>query len=70
VLFSGFKHNTVTCGERGPSFPRGHEEREIPRDDLATTPTVRAGEGMEACAGRVGTLSDGVPSIFVAQPAM
>ena len=34
-MFGWLKHDATTGGERGAEFPRGHQQREIPRDDLA-----------------------------------
>ena len=34
-LFGGLQHDAVAGGERGSELPAGHEEREVPRDDLA-----------------------------------
>ncbi len=31
----GFDHNGIAAGERGGDFPRSHEQRKVPRDDLA-----------------------------------
>src|SRR5439155_10441919 len=62
-LFSGFEHDAVTGGKSGPELPRGHEQREIPRNDLANhTDGFAQSERMELGAGRVrNTDRDGVP---------
>src|ERR1700722_4198914 len=42
----GFDHNRVAAGERGSDLPRGHEQREIPGDNLADD-----AEGFRGAAG-------------------
>ena len=34
-MFSWLEHNCVTGGQRWGELPDGHEDREVPRDDLA-----------------------------------
>ena len=33
-LFGGFHHHTTACGQRRRDLPGGHEQWEVPRDDL------------------------------------
>src|SRR5579859_2863927 len=54
-LLGGLEDDAVAGGEGGAEFPCGHEEGEIPRDNLGNNADgLTQGEGMEARAGSVG----------------
>ena len=38
VCSAGFNYNAVACGKSRREFPGGHQEREVPGDDLADDP--------------------------------
>ena len=47
--FGGFEDHGISAGEGGGNFPRQHQQREIPRDDLSRhpeRPRGAAGEGI------------------------
>ncbi len=55
-LFSGFEHHAVTGGQGRRQFPRGHQQWEVPRDDLADhaqrfVEVVRRGQFVDLGAG-------------------
>src|SRR5207245_4126165 len=54
-LFGGLENDGVAAGERRTELPRGHQEREVPRDNLAAD-ADRLAQGVveEGRIGRVG----------------
>ena len=62
-MFSGFQHDAITGGKSRSEFPRGHEKREIPGNDLADdTDGFAQSKSMKPRAGRIGNADwDGVP---------
>src|ERR1019366_6564132 len=54
-LFGGFKDDAISSRERRREFPRGHEQRKIPRNDLANdADRLAQRERVKLAAGRVG----------------
>ena len=54
-LLGGLEDDAVSGGEGGAELPGGHQQREVPRDDLPHDPQrLPQGKGMKARAGRVG----------------
>jgi hypothetical protein len=57
----GFQHHGVAAGQRGRDLPRGHEQREVPRDDLpgdANALGVLPGEGVAELVGPTGVVEE------------
>ena len=69
-LLGGLQNYGAAGGERGAEFPGGHQEREIPGNDLADDADGFA-HGVGEKASLLGEAAIGMvlPSILVAQPA-
>ena len=53
-LFGGLEDDTVASSQHGAEFPRGHQQREIPRDNLANhTHRLAHREGVKLRARRI-----------------
>jgi hypothetical protein len=50
-LLGGFQHDGVAGGERGREFPRGHQQRKVPGNDLAANADRLAQRVVEHLAG-------------------
>ena len=70
-LLGGLEHDSAASGQRGTQLPGGHQQREIPRNDLANDADGFAnGVGEILCSGAPAEIGMVLPSILVAQPAM
>src|SRR5581483_6923353 len=68
-LFGGFEDYNVAAGQGGRDLPRGHQKREVPRDDLSADADRLAQREVEhPGVGRIGITVDlGGPSGVVAE---
>ena len=71
-FFRHLQHDGAAGGQRRPQLPGRHQQREIPRNDLADHadrlgPRVRQIFGARRTGPEIGMV---LPSILVAQPAM
>ena len=69
-LFGGFEDDAISSGERRREFPRGHEQRKIPRNDLADdADRLAQRERVKLAAGRVGHADGNGVAFDLGRPA-